>query len=249
MEPVNKKWSSSCLELISVRLDHLDAKYTSVLQRYEQNHKNIEAKVGQIQAAVLSLEASMADNDRLSHVYNNLNGQFDAKIAEFRVDAQNWLDGMIVTLDMYARQQLDHISFDANLMQEKRGLIKLDEMVERLKTLHSNIINDMKDVVENRLSCERKLIETITEGKFYSQHGIYHQKRKGSSRLGAIMKTLNKEEIRVEMAKLLSNFKNEIISDITEMSHSREEFEDFVLETLEGQMSDFISNKTTAAKT
>ncbi|GBE62317.1 type I cytoskeletal 28, putative [Babesia ovata] len=209
---ISKFSSTVSYEQHGSRLDHLDTKYTSVLERYDQNRKNIETKVGQIQAAVFNMEASMADNDRLTHVYNNLHGQFEAKVAEFRADAQNWIEGMVATLDVHARQQLDHISFDANLIQEQRGIIKLDDMVERLKALHTNIINDMKEVVEKRLASERKLIDTITE---------------------VILQ--NKEEIRVEMAKALANFKTGIICDITEMSHSREEFEDFVLETLEKQ--------------
>ncbi|KAK1939856.1 hypothetical protein X943_003969 [Babesia divergens] len=162
-EPINRKWSANCLELISVRLDHLDNKYTSIIEQYGRNHKALDTKIEHIKTQLSKMETHMAQNTKLTEAYNNIRGKLDSKMAEVSADAKNWFNGLRTTLDMHARQKFDNMAFDANVMQEQRGLVKLDEMIERLRSIHGSLIEDLNGVIEKRQMAEGNIIQTISD--------------------------------------------------------------------------------------
>ncbi|GIX65584.1 double-strand break repair helicase AddA [Babesia caballi] len=133
-----------------------------------------------------------------------------------------WINGMAVELDVHARKHLDDISFDANIIQQQRGIIKLDEMVEQLRNLHATILEDLKTINEKRQKSEGQMIQAIYE----------ETKRLVAARNDYEM---NKQVIKSEMTKAVSELKESILGDLRDMSQSREDFEDFVLEKLERQ--------------
>lgn len=235
-EPINRKWSANCLELISVRLDHLDNKYTSIIEQYGRNHKALDTKIEHIKTQLSKMETHMAQNTKLTEAYNNIRGKLDSKMAEVSADAKNWFNGLRTTLDMHARQKFDNMAFDANVMQEQRGLVKLDEMIERLRSIHGSLIEDLNGIIEKRQMAEGNIIQTISDE---------------TKRLNAARNTygITKQEIRACMSKAVSDLKKELMGDLAGMIQDREEFEDLVLETLERQMSEFTVNKGTPINT
>ncbi|ORM40290.1 uncharacterized protein BXIN_2019 [Babesia sp. Xinjiang] len=248
-------------KLISVRLDHLDKRYSAILERYDANHKNIAVKVEQIKTEVMKMEADMGMNTKLTEVYDDLNAQFEAKLAELRTEAQNWINSMIMALELRARQQLDSISFDSNILQEQRGIVKLDEMVKRLRNLHATVLEELTGIIRKRQMAEHQIIQDISEGKlFLSLCDTQYAETKRLTLEKSNYET-NKQAMRAEMANAIADFKKEIMGELRDMSHSREEFEEFVLDTLEKQsktvylstndslVNEFTSSKFASSKT
>ncbi|GFE53917.1 chromosome segregation ATPase, putative [Babesia ovis] len=222
-------------QLISVRLDHLDKKYTTILERYHSNQKNIAIKLEEIKSEVSKLEAEMATNTRVTSVCEDLNEQFDARLMELRADAKNWLSGMVMTLDLHAREQLENISFDAAVMQEQRGISKLDDMAKKLRNLHGNVIEELKAMVNKRETVERQITQRVAEEtkKLLLEKTNYEN---------------NKQAIKTEMTTVIGDLRRQIAAVLGDMGQAREEFEDFVLDNLEKQMTAFTSSKNTPSK-
>lgn len=85
-------------------------------------------------------------------------------LAKSRINDLQWFNGLRTTLDMHARQKFDNMAFDANVMQEQRGLVKLDEMIERLRSIHGSLIEDLNGIIEKRQMAEGNIIQTISDG-------------------------------------------------------------------------------------
>lgn len=242
IDPSNRKWSANCLEvilhggmhncvqLISVRLDHLDRKYSSILDLYKSNHKALDTKIEHIRSEVQMMETFLSKNDKLTEAYHKINQKFQETLCSVRSDALNWLNEVASTLDAHARQRLDNISFDANVMQEQRSLVKLDDMVERLRALHAGMLEELNDMIEKRQVAERSITQMISDEieKLKDARNNY---------------TTAKEEAKVSITKAVSDLKKELTEELSNMTRTREEFEDFVLETLERKMNEFNPNK------
>lgn len=236
VQPLNRKWSANCLELISVRLDHLDKRYSSILAQYDRNHKTLEKKLENINQEVQKMEDYMIQNHQLTEAYSKILDKVETKMAEIRSDAQNWLGGLSTAVDTHARQQLDAISFDANIMQEQRDLIKLDDMVERLRALHGTTLQELTEMIDKRQMAEKNIMQMITDEteKLKSARQNYEK---------------NKEEARATMSSAVADLKRSLMEELNGMILNREEFEDLVLETLEQQMGEFTVTKVGPADT
>ncbi|KAG6439979.1 uncharacterized protein BBOV_IV007125 [Babesia bovis T2Bo] len=230
MESMNRKWSTSCLELISVRLEHLDKKYSTILERYELNHQNIAGRLEQIKTDVSQLESDMEMNNKVNSVYDGLSSQFDGDIVTIKTEAQNWISGMTMALDLHARQQLEKISFDECVKHEQRDIAMLEAMVDKLRHLHGNVLEGLAYTVEKRQKAEREIIENISE----ETKKLLIEKKSYES---------NKCKIKSELSTLIGALEKQIISEVDTMKHARDEFEDFVLDTLEQQMTAFATSK------
>ncbi|KAG6440091.1 hypothetical protein BBOV_III005655 [Babesia bovis T2Bo] len=166
MESMNRKWSTRCLELISLRLEHLDKKYSTILERYELNHQNIAGRLEHIKTDVSQLESDMEINNKVNSVYDGLSSQFDGYIITIKTEAQNWISGTTMALVLHTRQQLGEISFDECVIHEQLNIAMLEAVVDKLRHLHGNVLEGLDDTVERRQKAEREIIGKISEGGY-----------------------------------------------------------------------------------
>ncbi|KAK2198124.1 hypothetical protein BdWA1_001129 [Babesia duncani] len=224
MTLASKRWSTHCLELISSRIDHLDAKHAAIIEKTLNAHEKLEQKLSSIEKSLLKIEESIVTSDGENcRVITEIETRLDKGILDLQNHSYNYIQDFEKRIGEYVVVRIKDLTpYSSN--SNDSDVDALSTRYSNLKELHEECNKIVADAMKRIVTVQQNIIEAISfeTRKLHEARDVY-----------AKIKTLHLHEITREF----DSIKAKMIEHIDDMKTSREHFDDVILERLEQKIN------------
>uniref|UniRef100_A0A3B0MMB5 Uncharacterized protein n=1 Tax=Theileria annulata TaxID=5874 RepID=A0A3B0MMB5_THEAN len=208
-----KNWSTNCLELVLVRLESLDERFSEVFKCVEERQKELQDKITMIDRYLDEINVIL-DKKKQCIVISNLNEKVNLMVKNYSNNSKNSLEEFKNRLNEGVKTLFESSNLYSEVNKFKSDLEFLHEKKETLSEL----------ICLNNLHIEKLEIN-------YQNSSIV-QNISTSFPLFYILINSNTNN-NINVIRKLRNAKDEISESLNKMKTEREKEEDFVLNQLE----------------